>query len=312
MKFTKNMQSNSGSSLLYVILMLGIMFVISFSVSALSISELNTVQVNQRSQKAFYLAEAGAERALYEESKVPGADLSSPNTIAVGEDSYTYGLVSGGSIEKTQVTLSKNTSGVESSTKKIYLFDPNRLQDGSYATTSGTTVSFRCVSCSANNPAPGLDADNLEVTLYSFDPANVSSFDTSKLTSSKTTSFDATDESNIKIDTHYFQNMSAYTAAGTAGLDVTGTSSLGNELLYMIELHSVQQEHAQEIYEVSFSHAVSGKNSPTIRSVGQVNNSALGGDARRALEVTFSQTNNALDVFGYTLFDGGDIDKFAL
>lgn len=61
------MQRNTqqGSALLYVILIIGFVFVISFGLSTISLREIKTVSVTGSSEAAYYSAESEIERALY-------------------------------------------------------------------------------------------------------------------------------------------------------------------------------------------------------------------------------------------------------
>lgn len=304
----KKLLKQQGSSLLYVILLLGIMLIISFSMAVLSISEFQTTGVNQRSQKAFYVAEAGIERSLFELSKDPTAASASTNPVVVtpGGDSYKYcygdcGTAQAPSTQEVVYTLNANES------KKVYLFRPDKLQLGP-TTQSGTTVDFQCMSCfTGETPVPAL-----EVTLYSFDPATISSFNLNKLQQSNLNSSmqSLQDESGITIDTHYYEDMRAHAQSPTTdALSVSGTNPVnGNNMLYMVELHAL---NTGETYSVKFSHPLTQDIVPTIQSFGEVKNAGPTGDARRGISLTYSTTKDSLDIFNYTLFENTPIEKFA-
>lgn len=297
----KFLEQQKGSSLLYVILLLGIMLIISFSMAVLSVSELQSTGVNQRSQKAFYLAEAGIERSLYELSLDPSATYKSTQPVQVNAagDSYQYcyGMCAGGqapSVDALTYTLEANTA------RKVYLFDPTNLQNGAY-TQSGETVTFQCTSCSSNDsPKSGL-----EVTLYSFNPATVSSFNLTQLQNSNLNStVNSLDESNINIETHYFGDMSLYNQNPTS--PEISVESPGK--LYMIQLHALQHGGT---YVLKFNHPFNSQNTPTIQAIGEAKNVGFAGDARRAISLTYSTTKDALDIFNYALFEDTTIDKLA-
>lgn len=295
--------SQSGSSLLYVVLLLGIMLVVAFSMSALSISELKTTNVNQRSQKAFYLAESGIERSLHELSVTP--DATQPITTVVdpvtgNSYKYCYGLCDAS--VPTQTTSQTFTLNANEG-KKIFLFNPDKLQDGP-SVPSGETIDFQCTSgCddASVSPKPGL-----EVIVYSFDRNNVSGFDVAKLTQSNLNSVPvSSDESNIQSDLHYYDDMTLYAGSNKTGDNISVSN--GNNL-YMIELHALKQDAT---YTILFTKPYDENNNATIEAVGEVKNAGFEGDARRGIQLSYSKTKDTLDIFNYVLFEDTAIEKFA-
>lgn len=305
MLYKKTSQQN-GSSLLYVILMLGIMLVIAFSMAVLSVSSFQTTSVNQRSQKAFYLAESGVERALYELKDPNTTTQTMTNPITVGTDgSYRYCFAQCGSqpvppLDHVSLPLNANES------KKEYYFDPTNLSGGSYTQGLGpVSLTITCPQCAPsndpNNPAPAL-----EVTVYSFRPSLVSSFDLNKLQDPNLNSAKIKeDESGITIDSTYYNDMSQYTVSGIH-LDITDIAS--PDKLFMVQLHALQKGAT---YELQYSSPLPQTNNPTIVAIGEVKNPGFGGNARRAIELTYSKTESSLDAFTYTLLENTAIEKFA-
>ncbi len=78
---------NKGASLILTILILTAILSIAFGISALTIGEIKITQEIPKSLKAYYAAEAGIERTLYDDDARRGsgaADIGSPPSCSGG------------------------------------------------------------------------------------------------------------------------------------------------------------------------------------------------------------------------------------
>lgn len=79
------LQKECGASLLLAILILIVILSIAFGVSALMLTEIKLSQELPKSLRAYYVAEAGIERSLYDARKGAGAkDIGSPPDCSEG------------------------------------------------------------------------------------------------------------------------------------------------------------------------------------------------------------------------------------
>lgn len=96
----KHITHNRGVSLLLTLLIMAAILVIAFGVSRLSIGEIKLSRDISRSIIAYYAADAGIERAVYEERIEGGASDIPDCSIELGNGS-SYGIQVQGNIIKS-------------------------------------------------------------------------------------------------------------------------------------------------------------------------------------------------------------------
>jgi hypothetical protein len=286
-----------GSSLLYVILISGLLLVIIFSISSLSLLELANTQVDEQSQQAFYVAEAGLERSLYELQKDP-VNHSTTLTDSVGPTGVYNAYI--GIQPPADTTLNTTLTSFDVTLdplqfKQINLYDPEHLSTNLFDLVSGdVTATVTCADgCSADpvtNIVPGL-----EVSVLSFDPNTVGSFDVSKLLDSGIErSFDfSQDESrigikrNVENDVANIQQLSLKTV---------------EQFRYVLQLKALRKGAT---YHILLSSPIKQINTIPLSSFGEVNG------RRRAIEMVLNTNLVPKSLFDYAIFENQDLQKFA-
>lgn len=290
MKFVNTTQHKEhGSSILFVILLLGFVFVVGFSVSALVVRELKTTTLSQKSQEAYYAAESGVERAIFEVNKniedpaipvawqpVDGTDLR----YLLRKDTETRDLSS------FPVFLEAGES------KMIPFFNPEALNTSLFPGVSAE-LTVVCEDCTS----PFIP--NMEVTIFSIPVTTGATggfdadFDINALQDNSASNKAASsDESNIFINKRLRAN---------ANNPVIETLSNVDNRLYGIVIKSIEYSGT---YSVNVNPGFQAQNVVTIKSFGDRGT----GDVRRSIEISYRLNREPVDIFDYVLFSNDDID----
>lgn len=272
-----------GSSLLYVMLILSVIFVIAFSISALATRELASTSVNQRSQQAFYAAEAGIERGMYELKQEP--DTTS-FTDSESSPEYLVRLGEAGEAEATdeQIIPLENFE-----MKEISLFNPDLITENLFSVSGDVTVTISCVG----GPCADLNSGaQLQIATTSFNPSTLGGFDVNQLLDSTAVrSLSSEDETNIKL---------SETVASSFPKSLT-LPSVG-DTRYLLRLKALV---AGGTYRVKFSSPFTPSHILALEAFGTSN------DARRAIRILLDRNRHAKDIFQYVILENDDIEKFA-
>ena len=297
MKFLqRQMKKEAGSSLLYVILISGLLLVIVFSISSLTLLELATTQINEKSQQAFYAAETGLERALYAVQQNPAIGVKSfVADVAPGVSNYASSI---GVVPPSDTTTETNVRQfrvtlAKTELRQIPLYDPNDLAQNLFdPVTQSVTVSIACESQCApqgTDPKPGLEFSTL-----SFQPSSVGRFNVAALLDSNIAhSTASTDESNINIARDVVDDVASIPSR--ALLDVATWR-------YMLQLKALR---AGATYVVTLSAPLRQTNVIPVVSYGEATGN------RRAIEMVLSSSLVPKSLFDYVIFENDSIEKFA-
>ena len=298
----------NGSSLLYVILFLGFMFVIAFSLSALSVQELQTTAVNQASQQAFYAAEAGIERGIFEvvsDPAITSGEFEDDNLYGETVSEEGYQAFVGGSVAaaSTQDNLEFTLQG-NLDLHEISLFDPENLGLNVFGSATSVGVTVECIDdCGASfgGVAPGLEA-----TVISFDPATVGGFDVTALLDDDAAPDARTTPDTLSLDESDigFQKVFIDPLPTIGSIDVGPMNTLNNldDIRYLLQFKALR---AGATYRVSFNQDFSVPGSLVVQSFGTVSGN------RRALQVTLDQNTRLKNIFDFVLFEETGIQKEA-
>ncbi|MFC1640496.1 hypothetical protein ACFL2D_00430 [Patescibacteria group bacterium] len=294
-------QPQRGSSLLYVILFLGIMFVISFSVAVLASRELVTTGVNQRSQRAFYAAESGLERALYSLSLDPVATEYGPfrdQKLTSDDDTATYAVAGGDAVspgDPIGVDAIRVRLNEVFDTEEVFLFDPVNLGNDLFNGQTPVTVTIECITRSCKQYT--LDKPGLEVTIMSFNKNDIGDFLASKAKSTPATrSLNLNvDESKIKIQKERYLDSSD-------SITLPQLTQLGARR-YLLQIKALK---FAENYRVHFDKRFAQTNAFPVESFGDVVD-----QQRRGIKITLDRNRRPVDVFDYVLLEEDSIEKFA-
>ncbi len=93
----RNITDKKGVSLLLTLLIMAVLLAIAFGVSRLTLGEIRLGRDISKSFIAYYAAEAGTERAIYEERIGGGASAIPDCSVELGNDS-SYGIDIEGSL----------------------------------------------------------------------------------------------------------------------------------------------------------------------------------------------------------------------
>jgi len=108
----KNLGEKKGSALLIALLMMGVLMTLTLGISTLVLREIRVTQSIVDANKAYYAAEAGVERALYELSKsLPGAQPKGDYPVAVSGGADAGGTTSLGLADVVDEFLQKYNPG---------------------------------------------------------------------------------------------------------------------------------------------------------------------------------------------------------
>lgn len=288
-------KTNSGQTLLVVVLIISVSLIVVMSVIARSITDVKISDKEDESLRAFSAAEAGVEESLAAGTAVVD------NTIGFNS---TYTSLAGG----TTTTFISPTSLLSGETLTVWFINHNAdgslkldCTDGTCYTWTSVNVYWGDTTPTSNDQIPAL-----EMTFYYTPAANLGDLSNIKLTR---VAYDANAAGRRSINNF------------TAPTDYTATSFLGTTFLYhsavtipVIASYKSIFVKIQALYNTSIPvkfgfrslHAAAGGYFPSQGVI--VNSSGNAGEANRKISV-FQGYADDPGVFDAGIYSAGDIQK---